>query len=71
MVSFLKKKLNSRIMLFAKCLAISLIFFTGCPYEDPAPFPNVTTIGLGRIPFEVVTQNVSANSDAYITFVYL
>ncbi len=67
MVSFLKKKLNSRIRLFAKCLIISLIFFTGCPYGDPGPFPNITTIGLGRIPFEVLTQNVPANSDAYIT----
>ncbi len=67
MFSLIQKKINSRITRLTKYFILSLIFFAGCPYGDYGSFPNVITIGLGRIPFEVATQNIPANSDAYIT----
>ncbi len=66
MVSFIQKKINSRVTSLAKCLILSFIFFTGCPYGDYF-YENVNVIGLGHVPFEIVTQNIPSNTDAYIT----
>lgn len=61
--------MNVRFTTLAKCIiaSISLLVFTGCPIDPISIQINVTVINLGHIPFEVLTQNVPTNTDAYIT----
>ena len=67
--SLIKKTDHSRIILLAKYIILSFLFFAfvGCPYEGDIFYQNENVIGLGQTPFEIITQNVQSNSDAYIT----
>ena len=59
--------MNVRFTILAKYFIVPLIFITltGCPI--PGLLPIVSVVGLGHIPFEVLTQNIPTNTDAYIT----
>ena len=60
--------ISFKTITLAKYIITSFIFFLfiGCP--GPYDLQNVVMVlGLGHIPFEVLTQNVPTNTDAYIT----